>query len=286
MAAPASNDPSGSCSGATPPVAAPSGSWTCTLDDEFNGTSLDTTKWSPMLTYGSDYRTGTPANQVCYVNNPDTISESGGTLNLSIVQTPQPFTCQGTINKFQTQYEGGMIISYQKWSQEYGYFEVRAAMPPTSIPGLQETLWLVPEQEHLYGYAPDANGEIDYGEFFSEYPNLDIPAIHYPGSRNDPNSSSDHCNVAGGTVGQFNTYALMWTPTTLTTYYNGTPCVTDVYAPYVESPDVAPEPFTQPFFMAFTAALGLDQGNAFQPGETPLPATTQIDYVRVWQYGP
>jgi beta-glucanase (GH16 family) len=283
-AAAASNGPAGACAGAAPPMAAPTGSWTCTLDDEFNGTSLDTTKWSPMLTYGSDYRTGTAQNQVCYVNNPNTVSESGGTLNLSIVQT-SPFACQGTINSYHTQYQGGMIISYHKFSQLYGYFEVRAAMPPTSIPGLQETLWLFPEQEGLYGPGDDS-GEIDYGEFYSEYPNLDIPVVHYPGSQNDPNSTTDTCSSAGHTtVGQFNTYALLWTPTTLTTYYNGTPCMTDVYAPYVTNPDTAPEPFNQPFFLAFTAALGLDHGNAFQPGETPLPATTQIDYVRVWQFG-
>jgi beta-glucanase (GH16 family) len=278
-----SGDPAGPCAGTTPPVAAPTGSWACTFDDEFNGTSLDTTKWSPMLTYGSDYMTGTPGSAVCYVDNPDTISESGGTLNLSVDQTTQPFTCQGTVTSDETQYEGGMVISYQKFSQEYGYFEVRAAMPPTSVPGLQETLWLYPEQERLYGPGDDS-GEIDYGEFYSLYPYLDIPVVHYPGSHSDPNATSD-CSIGGdNTAGQFNTYALLWTPTTLTTYYNGIPCMTDVYAPYVTSPDDAPEPFNQPFFLAFTAAFGSSNGDQFSPGETPLPATTQIDWVRVWQY--
>ena len=37
--------PPTSCSDSAPPIAAPSGSWSCTFDDEFNGTSLDTTKW-------------------------------------------------------------------------------------------------------------------------------------------------------------------------------------------------------------------------------------------------
>ncbi len=49
-------------------------------------------------------------------------------------------------------------------------------------------------------------------------------------------------------------------------------------------PDTAPEPFTQPFFLAFTAAMGVDS-NAFESGATPLPATTKIDWVWAWQYG-
>ncbi len=52
-------------------------------------------------------------------------------------------------------------------------------------------------------------------------------------------------------------YALSWTPTTLTAYFNGVPCMTDVYASYLSSPDTAPAPFNQPFFLAFTAALGM-----------------------------
>ena len=61
--------------------------------------------------------------------------------------------------------------------------------------------------------------------------------------------------------------------------------MTDVYGPYVNNPDTAPEPFNQPFFMALTAALGAANGDQYRPGVTPLPATTKIDWVRSWQYG-
>jgi hypothetical protein len=45
---------------------------------------------------------------------------------------------------------------------------------------------------------------------------------------------------------------------------------------------VKPQPFDQPFFVALTQALG-QNGNAFDPNTTPLPATTQVDHVRVWR---
>jgi beta-glucanase (GH16 family) len=277
---------SAACAGTSPPVAPPGGSWSCTFDDEFNGTSLDTSKWQPVLTSTSGYETGPLLSQACYVDNPDTISESGGTLNLSVVVSPPDATCEQPDGmSFGSSYEGGMITSHQLFSQQYGYFEVRADMPPTSVPGLQETLWLYPENETLYGPWPDS-GEIDYAEFYSSYPDLDVPYVHYPGSSNDPDATApDGCGIAGDTTtGQFNTYALLWTPTTITTYFNGVPCVTDVYASHVSSPDAAPEPFNQPFFLAFTSALGMTGNDSFEVGTTPLPATMEIDWVRAWQF--
>ena len=79
----------------------------------------------------------------------------------------------------------------------------------------------------------------------------------------------------------------MWTPTTITAYFNGVPCITDTYAPYVQGPDAAPSPFNQPFFMAFTAALGVGTDSPDRDRTCPrsFPATTSLDCMRVWQYG-
>ena len=81
------------------------GTWTCTFDDEFNGTSFDPTKWTPMLSAASGYTTGTASGWPCYVNNPNTISESGGYLHLSVVQEATPINCAG----YSTSFEAGMV---------------------------------------------------------------------------------------------------------------------------------------------------------------------------------
>lgn len=275
-----------SCSGSTPPIGAPAGSWHCTFDDEFNGTSLDPSNWSAMTTYGSNYRTGPVGHQVCYVNSPNVISESGGYLDLSIVQLQQPISCPGVYpSDGSTDIEGGEVISYQLFSQQYGYFEARAAMPSSNVGGLQDTLWLYPENETLYGPWPDS-GEIDFGQWYSVYPNNDFPDNVFPGMHSDPNAETNTCAIAGQSpAGQFHTYAVSWTPTTITEYYDGVACLTDTYAPYVTSPDTAPEPFNQPFFIALTAALGAGNADEYHQGQTPLPATMQVDWMRVWQYG-
>lgn len=274
----------GACGHTAPPVAAPRGTWSCTFDDEFNGTALDATKWAPQLTQFSGYTTGT--TKPCYVDNPGTISESGGTLNVSVIRLPKIAWCKGLNFVGSTsRYEAGMVTSYKLFSQRYGYFEMRAQTPPTTLSGLQETLWLYPSDETLYGRWPDS-GEIDFAEFYSDLASRDFPILHFPGASHDPNANvmPDGCAAGNATPGGgFNTYGVLWTPTSISTYFNGVKCFTDIYGSYVTNPDTAPAPFDQPFFLNITAALGMGL-NAVNM-HTPMPATTKVDWVRVWQYG-
>jgi beta-glucanase (GH16 family) len=289
--------PAPTCQSSVPsnvPLPAGESSWTCTLDNEFDGTSLTTSSFSPLTTASTGYTTGAAASFLssptagtpCYVNNSSTVNESGGTLNISIVQVPK-MTCtdpSAVGGSFPTDYEGGDVNTLGMFSQEYGYFETSAEMPASAIDGLQETLWLWPVNQDLHGSQWPDSGEIDYAEFYSEYPQYDVPVVHYPGSSTaqSPTSDTDACADAMGrlTAGQFNTYALAWTPTTITAYFNNVPCITDTYAP--RDTETPPAPFDQPFFLNFTAALGVNT-NAFKAGTTPLPATTKIQWMRVWR---
>lgn len=262
-----------SCGGVGP-LGVP-GTWTCTFDDEFNGTSLDTNNWVVQQTANSEFTTGDINDAACYVDSPNNVSVSGGTLNLTVRQEAAPFTCSDPSGNFTTDYTAGMVSSSGLFTQTDGVFEVSAKLPATTVQGLQETFWLYP-QNLTYGAWP-ASGEIDYAEFYSEFPNLDIPFIHYDEAASDPNVTADDCTIADPS--SFNTYGVEWTPSSITVLYNGNVCLVDHWDP--ASPLVAPQPFDQPFFLALTQALGVTT-NQFEPGTTPLPATTSIDWVRVW----
>jgi beta-glucanase (GH16 family) len=77
----------------------------------------------------------------------------------------------------------------------------------------------------------------------------------------------------------FHTYAVEWTPTTMTFVYDGRTCL--VHSGWKAAPPLTgSQPFDQPFVVILTQALGI--GTNTIGASTPLPATTLVDYVRVW----
>lgn len=247
------------------------GYWQCSLDATFTGNSLDTSVWAPLTTAASGFHSGPE----CLVDSPNNISVGNGVLTLSVRKEAQPFVCSSPQGSFATQYTGATVSTYGLFSQAYGRFEVRAKVPSTFTPGLQESFWMWPVNDTLYGTWP-YSGEIDIAEIYSEYADRAIPFIHY-NNYFDTHVTNDYCMI---NVGNWNTYDLVWTPTTLQISYNGTTCVVDNWNPL--APQVKPEPFNQPFIIALSAVLGV-LPNAFVPGVTPLPATTEVQWVKVWK---
>jgi beta-glucanase (GH16 family) len=253
--------------------------WKCTFDDEFNGTSVDTSKWNVMTEL-----TGAPVNNpACYTSSANNVSESGGYLNLTARKEAAPFSCPLPGGKsFTTQYTAGEIASNGKFSQTYGRFAVRASFPASVIGGLQSSLWLYPTTS-IYGAWP-LSGEIDIAEEYSTYPDRAIPYLHYNYDPTTVNTSTNtnvvtnnYCMITD--VNAFHEYAVEWTTSTITILFDGQVCMVD-HPSALGLTGIAP--FDQPFFMILTQALGIG-GNAFDPVNTPLPATTRVDYMRVWK---
>ena len=274
-----------SCGGAAPRKA--DGSlWICTFDDEFDGTSLDTGKWTVQTTKASGFHSGAE----CFTDSPHNIAVSGGTLRLTVRKEAAPFSCASPRGAYQTQYTSGTVNGFGKFAQAYGRFEVRAQLPSATVPGLQETLWLWPTDQFKYGAWP-SSGEIDFGEFYSKYPGWAIPYLHYDVLQSTVNWATNtnvytalpapyaqpgmNCRIDQSA---FNTYTLTWQPGRLVIAINGQNCIVDNYAATGLS---GAAPFDQPFFIALTQALGI--GENAPTANTPLPATTQVDYVRIWR---
>lgn len=249
--------------------------WQCTFSEEFLGTTLNSNKWTAQQTDGNGLHGGIE----CLVNSPRNISVSGGLLHLTVRKETSALTCKSPYGSFRTQYTGGGIDTWNKFEQTYGRFEFRAKFPSTSISGLQSSLWLYPKTM-TYGDWPNS-GEIDVAESFSQYADRAIPYIHYisgavpaPGETGVTNW---YCMLAPGA---FHTYTAEWSPTTITIKYDGTTCL--VHTINSASPLTGAAPFDQPFAVVLTQVLG-GSTNLFDSAQTPLPATTEVDYVRVWE---
>lgn len=261
--------PSTSCSTTT--ITKPDGTpWVCTFDDEFSGTSLDTTKWMPQTNFVS----GTSAAYACYTSRPENINVANGSLNLTVRRETSPIGCTNTTYGSTSRYSAGSVMTYHLFSQEYGRFEARVKTTATSAPGLQETFWLWPDDRYdTSGTYWPASGEIDVAETYSQYPTLAIPFLHY--TWNDNGGPVPGLNTAWNCTAQrgvYNTYTMTWSAKSIEIDINNVPCLVNT------SGDSA---FNKRYIMAFSAMLGTG-GNALT-SSTPLPATTSVDYVRVWQ---
>jgi hypothetical protein len=286
--------------------------WQCTFDDEFDASTgdanaLDTNRWTWQTTEASRIVAGDSPSRACYVNSADNVNVADGTLNLSARREPFTFKCSypnglswlfGNTT-FTTQWTAAQVMGFQKFSQTYGKFEVRAKLPQTTAVGLQETFWLWPDSPTYYGAWPKS-GEIDFAEFYSPFasPSEVTPYIHYgmdASTRDDATgtnvvSNDDPVNRCAIDLSAYNTYGLEWTPGTLTVLYNGNVCFIDHYVP--NGGLTAPAPFDQPFFLSLTQALGVNIQNFLHPEKsfdnrataaTPDVNTTKVEWVRIWR---
>lgn len=252
------------------------GSWSCSFADSFRGERLNPRKWVPQRTDRTGYSHWATS---CFIDSPNNISVSDGTLRLTARAESAPFTCENPLGDFATQYTSGMVSTAEgRFSQTYGRFEVRAKISPVRVRGLQTALWLWPANPNKYGSWP-ASGEIDIAEMFSEYPDRAIPHIHYyTRFATNANVTNTSCKISN--PARFHTYAVEWTRRKIKVIYDDEKCLVHRLIP--AAPLVKPQPFDHPFHVVLTQALGVGT-NAFNPATTPLPATTMIDYVRVWK---
>jgi beta-glucanase (GH16 family) len=266
------------CGGATV-MSGTGGSWECTFGDEFDGGSLDQTKWIAQRTETSGYTNGQTA---CFVDSPNNISVSEGSLKLTAREEAEQFTCTDPHGNFETPYTSGMVSTAEgRFSQAFGRFEARLKVSSAQVKGLHSAFWLWPVDPTKYGNSHPASGEIDIAELYSQYPDRAIPYIHYNQATPDPSVTNNFCMISN--PAEFHTYAVEWTSSSIEIIYDGSTCLRHTLNP--APPLTNAQPFDQPFVVALTQALGIGT-NQFDPDTTPLPAMTVVDYVRVWQWRP
>jgi hypothetical protein len=246
--------------------------WSCVFHDDFDGTELDTTKWVPQTVFA----TGTADAYACYRDDPSNVRVHDGHLSLTLVRLDTPAPC-GEAGLGPTTLQSGMVTTYHLHSWRYGRFEARIRNTATTAAGLHEAFWMWPDDRYSMIDWP-TSGEIDISETYSVHPNLSVPFLHYGAElvdkANGGTGSLPGVNTAYDCTanrGDWNTYTLEWTPTTLTILVNGRTCLVNT------SGDPA---FQKRYIAQFTQGVGAT-GNELT-SLTPVPATMDVDYFRVW----
>ncbi len=242
----------------------PTNGWSLVWNDEFDGTTLDTTKWGYWLT-------GARRDAV---NTPTAVSVSGGNVTIAT------YTSGGT-------HYTGMISTDGKYLPAYGYIEARIDYGDTA--GMWSAFWMQsPTMGNPIGDGETAGTEIDICEHrfvdgsAADISNKIVGNIHWDGygaSHKSVGYDSGSIGLASG----FHVYGMEWTPTVQRFYIDGTLkwTVTDATASPVSQ---------RSEFIILSSEV--DDTSTTWAGTIPaagygslLTTTTKmaVDYVRVYQ---
>ena len=252
------------------PRKADGSAWSCTFHDDFDGNTLDHTKWTPNTYFVSGQTTGTSPRYACYRDDPANVNVKDGVLNLNLLKLDVPATCP--LGLPDTDLMAGGVSTYHQFSQQYGRFEARIRTTASDYPGLHEAFWLWPDDR----YSPiswPTSGEIDVAETYSSANNLVIPFLHYS-AESAGIQYGLNTNLCAADRGVWNTYTLDWGPSRLEVFVNGKSCLVNT------SGDPA---FQKAYIVNLTQGIGPAPAGNMPVAGTPFPATTQVDYVRVWK---
>ncbi|GGK92684.1 family 16 glycosylhydrolase [Deinococcus radiotolerans] len=258
--------------------------------DEFSGSSLDPSKWSHQtgngFIAGPDYIAGWGNNELeYYTDRPSNVTVQGG--NLVITARKETFTGPAGTTTGTFDWTSGRVRTAGKFSRTYGRFEIRAKFPRGR--GLWPAIWMLPEEPSPYA-SWAANGEIDIAEGWGSKPTELAHTIHYGGVWPNNVYASQAVNYPnGGTMDQWHTYALEWTPGKIQWFIDGqlTSERSQWWSAKNNPPssdadlNAWPAPFDRPFYLLLNLAVGGNfDGNP--DATTPAQAQMLVDYVRVY----
>lgn len=244
---------------------------TLVWSDEFNGSTLNTNNWEPMIGNGQLY--GIPGwgnNELqYYTDRPENVYVADGYLH--IVARRERFAGYN--------YTSARLRTLGKRDFRYGRFEARIKLAQGGQ-GIWPAFWMLPTGSPYGGWA--ASGEIDIMEAVG-VPTTIHGTIHHGGAwpRNVQNGGS--YNIGINFADAFHVYAIEWEEDEIRWYLDGVQYFSvDSDTWYSENEDGNNRaPFDTPFHFLLNMAVG---GN--WPGNpnagTPFPQVMQVDWVRVY----
>ncbi len=213
--------------------------------DEFNGSSLDLSKWRPNWLAGTDDAITKPVNSAelsCY--DPAQVSVSGGYLHLRAAAR----SCRAN-NGVTYPYASGLVESAHDFTFTYGRIEARIWLPGSGAVANWPAFWA-----NGTGTWP-ATGELDVMEGLAGN-----ACWHFHSTAGGPGGCAPFPNPAG-----WHTFAAEWSPGSVTYFYDGTQ-VGRIMAGITSSP----------MYLVFNLALSTSIAPPVQ-----VPSEMLVDWVRV-----
>ncbi len=233
--------------------------------DEFNGSSLDLTKWTPVV--GEGGAVSGNAELQYYTSRSQNIQVSNGTLKIiALAET----NYLGSSNN----YTSARMQTKNIGDWRYGRIEARIKLPVAQ--GMWPAFWLLPT-DNVYGIWP-RSGEMDIMELIGKEPSHAYATIH---TSNDGtvHSFGGRYDLPSGTFADdFHVFSMDWSPNLLKFYVDG-----NLYTTKTNT-DVSPYPwvYDKRFYILLNLAIGGSWAGA-PDGTTTFPQQMEVDYVRVYQ---
>lgn len=250
--------------GQRPPV---EGEWVKTFEDNFEGNTLDLTKWN-TYTDGA-FHIGKHTHY-----SKDNVIVKDGKVRLHLEKKHGHHNDDPTMeaNDIAT----GYLDTFGKWTQRYGYFEARMKNP--TAPNMFLAYWLMPDRG--LGKKADFKRDSTRGKGM-EFDIMETLSIWGP-YRHDFGMHFDNYDKYHKTCGTLNIYfqpdkegfvtvGMLWLPGQVVLYDNGKETAR------WESPRIGAEQQ----YIIFDLVTGGWETEALD--EKQLPQDYVIDYVRVWQ---
>lgn len=220
-----------------------------------------------------------------YTDSPTNLRIDNGVLVLEATQQAEPQNYD---------YASARIDTDNKVSFLYGRIDIVAKVP-NSV-GTWPAAWLLPANNTYEDLSPASDttrylngGEIDLIEEVGFQPNVEYGIVHSLSDLSNPGGVGNYNQITvpdNNTT--YNTYTMLWTPTTITFEFNNNPFFT--YTKPAGS-NYTNWPFNQPFYLILNLAMGGSWGGEDTsqfPGNgidnSALPASMSIQSIYYYPY--
>ena len=256
--------------------------YTLVWNDEFSGSALDAEKWNYQTgthdVYGDDTGAAFWGNNELQYYTEDAVTVQGGNLVVTATKENMP---EGR------GYSSGRILTRDKASWTYGYFEARMKLPTGD--GMWPAFWMLPQPDgsggnntqNQYGWWA-SNGEIDIMEARGRVPGSVNQALHF-GELN-VSTMKTNTEILSRPIDEWHIYGLEWASDHISWFVDGLEVLRVESSEWYSAaaPDSETAPFDVDFYILFNLAVGGSYDGGIAPGGDFTSASMLVDYVRVY----